>query len=158
MPSQSSDSRPRYQASRIRHITVDCAEPFALAQFWAGVTGWSLGPDDKPADNEVAVVGPDPDTVPMLLFIRVPEGKTVKNRLHLDLGSAETPRDKEVERLIAAGATRVADHIWPDGRGWVVLADPEGNEFCVERSDAEIAARRAQAASNAGAPDAKPEG
>ena len=146
MPSPSSDSPPRASASRIRHISIDCAEPYALAQFWATVTGWSLGPDDKPEDDEVAVVGPDPDTVPILLFIRVPESNTVKNRVHLDLGPAATPRDEEVERLIAAGATRVADHIWPDGRGWVVLADPEGNEFCIESSDAEIAARRAQAA------------
>lgn len=135
--------------SRIRHITIDCAEPYALAQFWSAATGWPLGDDDKPEDDEVAVVGPDPDAAPILLFVRVPEGKTVKNRVHLDVGPAGTPRDEEVERLIAAGATRVADHVWPDGRGWVVLADPEGNEFCVESSDAEIAARRAKAAETA---------
>ena len=73
----------------------------------------------------------------MLLFIPVPEGKTAKNRMHPDLAPVDRTRDEEVERLVALGATRIADHRAADGAGWVVLADPEGNEFCVERSDAE---------------------
>jgi hypothetical protein len=68
-----------------------------------------------------------------LLFIRVPETKAVKNRLHLDLVPTERTRDEEVSRLVAAGAAVVDDHRGPEGRGWVVLADPEGNEFCVEK-------------------------
>jgi hypothetical protein len=72
-----------------------------------------------------------------MLFIPVPEGKTVKNRLHLDVSPVDRTRDEEVARLIGLGATQIDDRRSADGAGWVVLADPEGNEFCVERSDAE---------------------
>ena len=70
----------------------------------------------------------------------MPEPKTVKNRVHLDLVPADRTRDEEVERLLSIGATLVADHRRSDGAGWVTLADPEGNELCIERS---AAARRA---------------
>jgi hypothetical protein len=70
----------------------------------------------------------------------VPEPKTVKNRVHLDLVPTDRTRDQEVARVLELGATLVADHRRPDGTGWVVLADPEGNEFCVELSAAERAA------------------
>ena len=70
----------------------------------------------------------------------MPEPKTVKNRVHLDLVPTDRTRDEEVERLLGIGATLVADHRRSDGTGWVVLADPEGNELCIERSDAERAA------------------
>ena len=72
-----------------------------------------------------------------LLFIPVPEGKVVKNRMHLDLTPTARTRDEEVTRLLGIGATMVGDYRRPDGSGWVTLADPEGNEFCVERSAAE---------------------
>jgi hypothetical protein len=72
------------------------------------------------------------------LFERVPEGKATKNRVHLDL-TPDTTREQEVARLVSLGATEVGDHRRPDGSGWIVLADPEGNEFCVERSDSERA-------------------
>jgi len=75
-----------------------------------------------------------------LLFIQVPDAKQVKNRLHLDLKPAESTREQELERLSGLGAREVADRRRPDGSGWVVLADPEGNEFCILRSDAERAA------------------
>jgi hypothetical protein len=64
----------------------------------------------------------------------VPEGKVVKNRMHLDLLPTARTRDEEVTRLLGIGATLVEDHRAADGAGWVTLADPEGNEFCVERS------------------------
>jgi hypothetical protein len=64
----------------------------------------------------------------------VPEGKMVKNRMHLDLLPTARTRDEEVQRLLGIGATLVEDHRKADGAGWVTLADPEGNEFCVERS------------------------
>jgi hypothetical protein len=70
----------------------------------------------------------------------VPEAKTVKNRVHLDLVPADGTRDEEVERLLGIGAILVADHRRSDGMGWVVLADPEGNELCIERGAAERAA------------------
>ena len=115
----------------IKHITVDCRDPFALAQFWSTVTGWPVSDIDEPGDDEVAVEPAEPG-VPELLFVRVPEAKAGKNRLHLDLVPRARTRDEEVARLRDAGATLVDDRRGENGRGWVVLADPEGNEFCVE--------------------------
>jgi len=71
------------------------------------------------------------------LFIEVPESKRVKNRVHFDLGPIDRTRDEEIERVRALGATELDDRRQLDGTGWVVLADPEGNEFCILRSDAE---------------------
>ena len=72
-----------------------------------------------------------------LLFVEVPEGKQVKNRVHLDLRPIDRARDDEIERVIALGARPLHDFRNEDGSGWLVLADPEGNEFCILRSDAE---------------------
>jgi len=121
----------------IRHITFDAADPYRIAQFWAAATGFTEEADDpnQPDDDETALVSADERI--LLLFIRVPEGKTVKNRVHLDLGPDDSTRDEEVERLLILGATIADDRRTPDGRGWVVMHDPEGNEFCVERSEAE---------------------
>jgi catechol 2,3-dioxygenase-like lactoylglutathione lyase family enzyme len=126
--------------ARPRNLTFDCADPYALAVFWSQVTGYKEDPENgnEPGDPEGLLIGPDGQ--PNLLFVTVPEPKTVKNRVHLDLEPDDRTRDQEVERLLGIGATFVADHRRPDGRGWVVLADPEGNEFCVERSAAERAA------------------
>jgi predicted enzyme related to lactoylglutathione lyase len=120
----------------VRSITVDCADPYRQALFWSKVTGWQEDPGDpnSPGDPEGRIVSPQGFS---LLFIPVPEGKTVKNRVHLDLAPAVRSRDEEVARLLAAGASLVSDHRKPDGTGWVTLADPEGNEFCVERSERE---------------------
>jgi len=80
-----------------------------------------------------------PDSGHRVLFIEVPERKSVKNRIHFDLVPTDRTRDEEVERVLGLGATQVADHrgIYGPGSGWVILADPEGNEFCILRSDAE---------------------
>lgn len=72
-----------------------------------------------------------PDRSQMLLFIRVPDRKQVKNRVHLDLRPVDVSREDEVERLVGLGATLHQDHRRPDGSGWITLKDPEGNEFCV---------------------------
>ncbi|MFC9439564.1 VOC family protein [Nocardia sp. NPDC057030] len=119
----------------LRHVTIDCADPYRLASFWSSVTGWPMSDDDEVDDDETLLVAPSP--VPGLLFVRVPEGKTVKNRIHFDWMPTERTRDEEVERLIGMGAALYADHRTADGRGWVTLVDPEGNEFCVERSTSE---------------------
>lgn len=121
--------------SRVRHVTIDCADTYRLAGFWADVLGASVSGDDQPGDPEALV---ESDGV-ALLFVAVPEAKVVKNRVHLDLQPVDVTRDAEVERLVALGATVSADHRRPDGSGWVTLADPEGNEFCVERSAMERA-------------------
>jgi predicted enzyme related to lactoylglutathione lyase len=123
--------------SVVRHITFDCApphEPYELAVFWGQVLGHPVSDIDQPGDDEVALEVPAGQ--PTLLFVRVPEGKVVKNRVHLDL-EPDQPRDAEVERVLALGATVFDDRRKPNGRGWVTFADPAGNEFCVEASAAE---------------------
>ena len=120
----------------VRHITIDAHDPFALATFWIEVTGYSLGEDDVPGDDEVLLSASEP-AAPGLLFIRVPDDKAGKNRVHLDIQPNEGTRDETVERLLKAGATLYEDHRNDDGTGWVTLRDPEGNEFCVERSAGE---------------------
>ncbi|MFD6244503.1 VOC family protein [Streptomyces roseolus] len=122
-------------SSLVRHVTIDCADPYALATFWAEVLDGTLADDDNPGDPEALVESAGAS----LLFIRVPEGKTVKNRVHLDLQPQDRSRDEEVERLLALGAKLVGDHRRADGTGWATMTDPEGNEFCVERSKAERA-------------------
>ena len=120
-------------SSLIRHVTIDCTDPYALATFWARALDGSLADDDVPGDPEAMVT----TAAGALLFIRVADRKTAKNRVHLDLQPQDRTRDEEVERLLALGATLQADHRRPDGTGWVTLYDPEGNELCVERSAAE---------------------
>jgi hypothetical protein len=123
-------------ASLVRHVTIDCAGTYRLATFWANALDSKIGDDDQPGDPEAVVESEGVS----ILFIAVPEGKAVKNRIHFDLQPTDRTRDEEVERLVALGATQVADHRRSDGTGWVTLADIEGNEFCVERSAAERAA------------------
>ncbi|WP_410591487.1 VOC family protein [Amycolatopsis sp. lyj-23] len=122
--------------SSVLHVSVDCADPYRLCRFWSEVTGKPIPDTVAPGDDEVGIAlegGID------LLFLRVPEPKTVKNRLHVCL-QPDGPRDEEVERILGLGATLVNDLRKPGGTGWAVLADPEGNEFCVLRSAAERAA------------------
>jgi hypothetical protein len=121
---------------QIRTITFDCQEPYQLASFWSQVTGFTEDPDDPnlPEQDEALLLVPG--GAPNLLFIRVPESKQVKNRVHLDLtppDPAPETRDAELARILALGATMVEDQRRPDQNGWIVLADPEGNEFCLER-------------------------
>ena len=114
-------------ASSIRHTCIDCADPFALAQFWTSVLDRPVYPGSAAADEEVGIdLGGDAD----LLFLRVPEGKSGKNRLHLCLHPDGRQAD-EVQRLLALGATMYDDRRRSNGTGWAVLANPEGNEFCV---------------------------
>ncbi len=121
-------------ALHLDNITFDCADARALGTFWSELTGWNLFYDDDP---EIYVAPTYPYAGVGLLFIPVPEGKTAKNRLHLDLVPDTGTRDEAVATAVAAGATELADHRKDDGSGWVVLADPEGNEFCIERGPAE---------------------
>ncbi|MFD8232752.1 VOC family protein [Streptomyces sp. NPDC059696] len=118
----------------IRHITFDCTnEPYELARFWAEFLGRPISDLDQPGDDEVLIELAD--GAPGLLFVRVEEAKTAKNRLHFDLGPTGRTRAEEVERAVSLGAHILTDCTLPNGRGWVVLADPEGNEFCIERGE-----------------------
>jgi len=129
--------------SFISHTTIDCHDAYALSEWWKQVLDYVDvdGDPNEPGHPECAIIprdAPGPD----LLFIEVPDEKRVKNRLHLDLRPSDGSRDEEVERVLGLGATVVddqRDHYGP-GVGWVVMADPEGNEFCILRSEAERAA------------------
>ena len=110
-------------SSRLWTVVVDAHDPAALARFWASVLDWTIFYESA---DEV-VISKDDKTWPGLVFVPVPEAKTVKNRLHIDL--APDDRDAEVERIVSLGA-KVID-IGQGDVGWKVLADPEGNEFCV---------------------------
>ncbi|MGW4456421.1 VOC family protein [Streptomyces albidoflavus] len=123
--------------SVVQNVAIDCADAYELARFWSEVTGRPLDAEDRPGDPEVQVTLAEGG--PALYFHQVPEPTTVKNRLHLCL-RPETTREQEVERLLGLGATLVADRREADGTGWAVLADPEGNEFCVLRSASDRAA------------------
>jgi predicted enzyme related to lactoylglutathione lyase len=117
---------------RIQALAFDAHDPAALAQFWASALGWRV----TDADDEEVVVEPPLDSeedgvVPDLLFLRVPEGKETKNRLHLDLRPAN--QAVEVARLEDLGARQVSIGQGDDVT-WAVMADPEGNEFCVLRA------------------------
>ncbi|MBF6173392.1 VOC family protein [Nocardia blacklockiae] len=139
-------------------ITFDCADPAALAAFWAEAMGYRLQappPGFETWDQALDAMGVpperrndasglvDPEGVgPQLFFQRVPEGKQAKNRVHLDVRAAPELRgdermaalEKEADRLVGFGATRLERHepAPPLGYGHIVMADPEGNEFCLD--------------------------
>ncbi len=121
-------------------IAIDCDDAPGLARFWAEALGYTVLEDDDP--DEVMIVPPAPTLGPRFLFLKVPEGKVVKNRIHLDLRSDD--QEAEVERLISLGAAP-AD-VGQKEVTWVVLADPEGNEFCILRdlTDEDRAERKAE--------------
>lgn len=129
-------------SSFVSHTTVDCADAYALSRWWQAVLDYEEDPDDRNAPGHEECLIRSRDGRHHLLFIEVPEPKQVKNRVHLDLRPREGSRDEELARLLAHGATTVDDRRDPGGTGWVVLADPEGNEFCILRSEAEVAATR----------------
>lgn len=119
-------------ASRTSNFCIDAADPYAQTMWWAQVLSDHRLPDEEqhPGEEECGLEGPDGR---YLLFLKVPEPKTVKNRMHICLRPTDRTRDEEVDRLLALGATLVDDRREGDDRGWAVLADPEGNEFCVLR-------------------------
>ena len=123
-------------ASRFSELVVDSRDPHALARFWAQVLGYEIIDE---SDDLVEIAGAEqtPEAMrrgvvpPTIVFAAVPEAKTVKNRLHIDLRPIDRTRDEEVERILALGARHV--DVGQGEQTWVVLADVEGNEFCVLR-------------------------
>jgi predicted enzyme related to lactoylglutathione lyase len=112
---------------RILAVTVDCRQPDLLAEFWEKALGG--GKTRTWTDSQGTTYRQlEFDDGPAVLFQPVPEEKSVKNRLHLDLAPAEGDQRAEVERLVMLGAKVLDD---PPDDPWIVLADPEGNEFCV---------------------------
>jgi hypothetical protein len=120
--------------SKFTELAIDCADPGGLARFWCSVLDYQVQDED---DGVVTIGSPmvpegkkcHGPVPPTLTFAHVPEGKTGKNRLHLDVSPADREQDEEVRRLLDLGA-RYAD-VGQGEESWVVLADPEGNEFCV---------------------------
>ena len=129
-------------ASRLTEISLDCHDPDRLADFWTAALDWVVL-DREPALVEIGPAGRDDGALldavrtgpvaPTMFLAQVAEDKVVKNRLHLDLSPIDRSRDEEVARLLELGATH-ADVGQTGEESWVVLADPEGNEFCVLRS------------------------
>jgi predicted enzyme related to lactoylglutathione lyase len=113
---------------RLHHIVVDAHDLLGLARFWTQALGWMVLSE---RDREI-VIGSDEKAPVGMCFMPVTDAKTVKNRVHLDLTSSAEDRDDEIERLLALGARRV-DIGQTGAESWVVLADPEDNEFCVIR-------------------------
>jgi len=126
--------------SYISHTTVDCADAYTLSVFWRAVLDYDEDPEDPnlPGHEECMIFSTD--RTHRILFIEVPDAKPGKNRIHFDLRPVEGRRDEELARLIDLGAKPLYDLRKPDGSGWVTLGDPEGNEFCILRSEAELAA------------------
>ena len=120
--------------SLLTELGIDCRDPRALAGFWSQVLGYDILGDEPglvtigPRTRQVAGQGHAPTPV-VLTFARVPENKVVKNRLHMDLRPVETSQEAEVQRLLRLGARRT--DIGQGQCSWVVMLDPEGNEFCV---------------------------
>jgi hypothetical protein len=121
--------------SKLTELAIDCADPSGLARFWCAVLGYVVQDEE---DGLVTIGSPEvPDgkhrrgpVPPTLTFALVPEGKVVKNRVHLDVNPTDREQDEEVRRLVGLGA-RPADVGQSGAESWVTLADPEGNEFCV---------------------------
>lgn len=126
----------------ISHTTIDCANAYELSEWWKPVLGYVDLDGDPNLPGHAECMIRHPETGHSVLFIEVPDVKTGKNRIHFDLRPIEGTRDEELEVLLAHGATQVADHRgqYGPGTGWVILADPEGNEFCILRSEAEATA------------------
>jgi predicted enzyme related to lactoylglutathione lyase len=120
-------------SSSILNVTFDCADGASVAQFWSEVTRWPCSKQEMPG-NPYWLVG-DPDGAgPRLVFVNVPEAKTVKNRVHLDL-LPEGSQAAELARIVSLGARVIQDRRQATPGGWVVLADPEGNEFDLESGE-----------------------
>lgn len=117
--------------SAIFNVTIDCRDAGVVSAFWSAATGYSLEEVRTPG-NDYWVASPPGGGWPRMVFVTVPERKVVKNRVHLDLMPVERDQDEEVNRLLGLGATVVDDRRMLTPGSWVVLADLEGNEFCVE--------------------------
>jgi predicted enzyme related to lactoylglutathione lyase len=119
-------------AIRFQSVCIDAVDPAPIAQFWSQALGWEITfRDADEFELQPPAGSPERGVVPDLLVLRVPDQKTGKNRLHIDLRPED--QDEEVRRLEALGARRVSIGQGPEVT-WVVLADPDGNEFCVLRA------------------------
>ena len=123
-------------ASVFREVVIDCREPSRVARFWGDVLGWPVVEDHDAGYCWISSTGEPWAPPPVLVFVPVPEPKTQKNRVHIDVNPSGCDQAEELERLLALGARQI-----DVGQGdvpWAVLADPEGNEFCLLRRRVDI--------------------
>lgn len=118
-------------SSPILNVTFDCSGAASMARFWSEVTRWPRTKEGMPG-NPFWLVGASDGSTPRLVFVEVPEAKVVKNRVHLDLMPGNRSQAEEVARIESLGGRVLDDRRRASPGGWVVMADPEGNEFCVE--------------------------
>ena len=116
--------------SRFTELVIDCHDPALLADFWKEVLGYQVFEKNE-AEEWIAIKG-DEGSGPLLVFGKTPDEKRVKNRLHIDVSPRDRDQDAEVERILALGARKI--DIGQGEPTWVVMTDPEGNEFCVLRT------------------------
>lgn len=123
--------------ARLSHTSINCSNAFELSEWWKEVLGHVdvEGDPNDAGDEECMIL--DPDGEHRLLFIEVDDLQFVPGRIHFDICAVDSTRDEEVERIMGLGATLVADRRNSDGSGWMTLADPAANHFCVVRSGAE---------------------
>lgn len=113
-------------ACKFSELTVDSPDPEPIARWWAEVLGYRV----TESDDEVTEIAGPPGSGPTIVFAKVPEPKSVKNRVHIDVSPTDREQDAELERLLGLGAKR-ADVGQDANASWVVLTDPDGNEFCL---------------------------
>ncbi|RYC10391.1 VOC family protein [Nocardioides zhouii] len=126
--------------SFIAHTTVDCRNAYELSEWWKALLGYvDIDGDPNEPGHEECLIR-DPESGHRILFIEVPDEELPAKRIHFDVRPREGSRDEELERVLALGARQVGDMRgkYGPGTGWVVLADPEGNEFCILRSLDEV--------------------
>ena len=129
----------------VSHTAVDAHNAYELSEWWKQLLGYVDLPDDPNLPGHEECLIQSPDGTHQILFLDNPDTKSVKNRMHFDLRPHERNRAEEVAWALSIGATVVEDHgdHYGPGVGWVTLADPEGNEFCILRSIAEYEATKA---------------
>lgn len=131
--------------SFVSHTSIDAGNAYELSQWWKQVLDYTDIPGDPNEPGHPECMIQRTDGGHRILFLEVPEAKSIKNRIHLDLRPVAGTRDEELDRLLSLGATQVDDYRgkYGAGSGWVVLADPEGNEFCILRSPEEVEVQEA---------------
>ncbi|MGO1198990.1 MAG: VOC family protein [Brachybacterium sp.] len=126
----------------VSHTSIDCHDAYALSEWWRQVLDYTTDPEDPnlPGHEECAIF--DAESGHTLLFLEVPDQQLPAKRIHLDVRPRERPQEEEIRWLLEQGAVTVADHRgqYGPGTGWLTLADPEGNQFCVLTSPSERAA------------------
>ncbi|MGP9539812.1 VOC family protein [Brachybacterium sp. AOP43-C2-M15] len=135
----------------VSHTSIDCHDAFTLSEWWRAALDYEMDPADPNLPGHEECMIRDPDSGHALLFLEVEDEVLPAKRIHMDLRPRERTRDEEIRWFLEHGASEVVDHrgIYGPGSGWQVLADPEGNQFCILRSRAELARAEAQRAASA---------